>query len=271
MSDSYGSMIGRALLGDDAEKQKQMVRVDCKMFASNRMFCECGVCFDQKKIQILRDATGKTKAVCCQDCRLKAEKQFAGQSLPGWLWLNWQDTTGSPAIPDATEIANREAKEAKDKLPKPLKAMTRTEVLGEVSAKRRGDYKDTLQRCGLLMCGVMVIDTTGEGGKGCNDNMVERGLRFLNSSVDGFVYVGKLLPVEQGLEHLTYRQMTDNDGSDVNVVCTVNEVYRLTCEKLGKVVRWQYSQGAPVPCVVGYDDCGVRRACLAVVETRKTT
>ena len=90
---SFEGMIGRALLGDDKEKTLQMIRVDCKHYAMQKMFCECGNILDQKRTNILRDKAGKDKAVCCDKCRRTAETKIQGYpdktGLSGWTWNNW--------------------------------------------------------------------------------------------------------------------------------------------------------------------------------------
>jgi hypothetical protein len=96
-STSFEGMVGRAIFGDDKEKNLQMIRIDCKLYASQKIFCECGGILDQKKIQILRDENEKVKAVCCQKCREKAEEKFQGvnvaSGLRGWTWANWDWVT----------------------------------------------------------------------------------------------------------------------------------------------------------------------------------
>lgn len=106
MSDTYEELIGLAILGDEQEKEKQLIRVECKLQASHRMFCQCGSIFDQKTIEILRDEAGETRAVCCPSCKEKAQQQFAGHSLPGWTFANWNRT--EPAIPPAVRATNDE-------------------------------------------------------------------------------------------------------------------------------------------------------------------
>jgi len=96
MTDSYEEMIGAALLGDDAEKEKQLRRVDCKLWASNKIFCECGAVHDQRKIQILKNAEDKIVGVCCHNCRKKAEDALKAKDLTaliGWTWNNWDWST----------------------------------------------------------------------------------------------------------------------------------------------------------------------------------
>lgn len=93
---SYESMIGTAILGDHTEKERQMRRVDCKMYASQKMFCECGTIHDQKKIQILKDDSGTVKAVCCPACREKAMRMIDSiekcRALNRWSWNNWDSS-----------------------------------------------------------------------------------------------------------------------------------------------------------------------------------
>ena len=76
---SYESLIGAALLGDDAAKAKSMRRVTCKAAASQKMFCDCGSILDQKTVHVLemkRKGTEheNTLCACCKAC---AEKQGA--------------------------------------------------------------------------------------------------------------------------------------------------------------------------------------------------
>lgn len=97
MSDTYEEMIGRAILGDEQEKDIQLNRVECKLQASHRMFCKCGNVLDQRTVEILRDERGETRAVSCPDCKIAAQDAFAGHSLPGWTFSNWDRT--EPAIP----------------------------------------------------------------------------------------------------------------------------------------------------------------------------
>lgn len=104
---TYEGMIGRAILGDDTEKTRQMIRVDCKLYASQKMFCDCGTIFDQKKIQILRDQDETVKAVCCMACRQKAQEKLSSVSdttgLSGWTWANWTHVEPvCPVIPGET-------------------------------------------------------------------------------------------------------------------------------------------------------------------------
>ena len=90
---SFEGMIGRALLGDDKEKELQLIRIDCKHYAMQKMFCDCGNILDQMRTNILRDASGKDKAVCCDSCRAAAVKKLNGVSdttgLRGWSFSNW--------------------------------------------------------------------------------------------------------------------------------------------------------------------------------------
>jgi hypothetical protein len=92
---SFEGMVGHALLGDDAEKEKQLRRIDCKLYASQKMFCECGNVHDQRKISILKDGTGKIVGVCCPKCRQLAESKLKGKdlsNLAGWTWNNWTES-----------------------------------------------------------------------------------------------------------------------------------------------------------------------------------
>lgn len=90
---SFEGMIGRAIIGDDQEKELQLIRIDCKSYAMQKMFCDCGAILDQRRTNILRDETGKDKAVCCDNCRAAAEKKLLGVSdttgLKGWSFSNW--------------------------------------------------------------------------------------------------------------------------------------------------------------------------------------
>ena len=89
---SFEAMIGRALLGDDKEKELQFIRIDCKHYAMNKMFCDCGNILDQKKIQLLKNDTDRIVAVCCEECRKTAENKLKAKDLTGligWTWSNW--------------------------------------------------------------------------------------------------------------------------------------------------------------------------------------
>ena len=93
---SFEGMIGRALLGDNEEKELQLIRIDCKSYAMQKMFCDCGDILDQKRTNILRDANGKDKAVCCDNCRAASMKKLKVKDLPaltGWTWANWSGSS----------------------------------------------------------------------------------------------------------------------------------------------------------------------------------
>lgn len=95
---SFEGMIGRALLGDNEEKELQLIRIDCKSYAMQKMFCDCGAILDQRRTNILRDATGKDKAVCCDNCRTNAIKALKKHQdvngLAGWTWNSWTGSIG---------------------------------------------------------------------------------------------------------------------------------------------------------------------------------
>jgi len=248
---NYEAMIGKALLGDDKEKTRQMIRVDCKMYASTKMFCECGQVHDQKKIQILRDDKETIKAVCCRDCRTKAETQFAGKDLPGWTWANW--TTVQPAIPAVTEI-----KPAKK--PRGLKALTAKMVLDLNSYRTTASCKAIYESTGLLVCGVMVIDTgviVSDSTNVAQRTFAEHARQCILRETAQDLNLGELFEKEDK----TYRRMTDETGN----VCVINELYRLTAEKLGHAVRWCFAPDKHVPSVTGIDAAGKSCACIATV------
>jgi hypothetical protein len=78
-NDTYESLIGAALLGDDKQKTDSMRQITCKLAASTRMFCDCGEVLDQQTVHVLEMVhreTGKesTLTACCKSC---AEKQGA--------------------------------------------------------------------------------------------------------------------------------------------------------------------------------------------------
>lgn len=98
MTDTYEEMIGRAILGDEQEKEKQLNRVECKLQASHRMFCKCGNILDQRTVEILRDDKGETIAVYCPECKRAVQEAISeGHGLQGWTFSNWDRT--EPAIP----------------------------------------------------------------------------------------------------------------------------------------------------------------------------
>jgi hypothetical protein len=99
---TFEGMIGRALLGDNAEKELQLIRIDCKHYAMQKIFCECGAILDQRRTNILRDRNGKDRAVCCDACRDKAIEALQNvadttdrekQILKGWTFSNWNGRT----------------------------------------------------------------------------------------------------------------------------------------------------------------------------------
>lgn len=248
---NYEAMIGKALLGDDKEKNRQMIRVDCKMYASTKMFCACGQCFDQKKIQILRDETETIKSVCCRDCRTKVETKFAGHDLPGWTWANW--TTVQPAIPAVTEV-----KPAKK--PRGLKALTAKMVLDLNSYRTTASCKAIYESTGLLVCGVMVIDTGAAGADAAEPgqrDFVRHAQNCILRETSQELNLGEVYEKDGK----TYRRMTDETGN----VCVINEQYRMTAEKLGHVVRWCFAPEKHVPSVTGIDAAGKSRVCIATI------
>jgi len=58
-----------------------------------KMVCDCGAVLDQTGTNILRDAAGKDKAVCCNVCRGKAITALGSvadtSGLIGWTFVNW--------------------------------------------------------------------------------------------------------------------------------------------------------------------------------------
>ena len=90
---SFEKLVGQALLGDDADKELAMARIDCKHYAMQKMFCDCGNVLDQTSTNILRDNNGKDKSVCCNVCRGKAIESISRVEDPsgliGWTFVNW--------------------------------------------------------------------------------------------------------------------------------------------------------------------------------------
>lgn len=69
---SYESLIAKAILaGPGDEQDEQSRRVACKMYASRKMFCDCGAILDQKTIVLVADGPGlaaDTLAARCPAC-----------------------------------------------------------------------------------------------------------------------------------------------------------------------------------------------------------
>jgi hypothetical protein len=70
---SYETLIAKAILGDDKDKETSARQITCKAAASHMMVCQCGHILDQKTVHVLEVidvATNeeKTLAACCPDC-----------------------------------------------------------------------------------------------------------------------------------------------------------------------------------------------------------
>lgn len=69
---SYESLIAKAILAGPGDAQdEQSRRVACKMYASRKMFCDCGAILDQKTIVLVADGPGlsaDTLAARCPAC-----------------------------------------------------------------------------------------------------------------------------------------------------------------------------------------------------------
>lgn len=88
---------------------------------------------------------------------------------------------------------------------------------------------------------------------------------LLNQNADRLVVIGELLPGTGDNSDKTYRRLLYNDVPATESACIVNEVFRITAERHGKVTAWRYVPAGGHSCVIGFDRTGKRRAVIACV------
>ena len=274
---SYEQMIGRAIMGDDADKDTQMRRVDCKMYASQKIFCECGDVHDQKKIQILRNHEGAIQGVVCRKCRTRAEETILlapdSTGLRGWTWDNWFGTELVCAIFGTDAVAAQQAaKDAAKQRPKPEPKPRAKSIRACLNMGYRTDVVRSLYAAtGLLivkgMCiihcerpkqpleGIELSDVAARHKKQC--------LEMLGQVPGESVTVES---VEPSPEHEAIAHMIGGHAPDV-VKCDVSAVMVKTAEKHGKVKSWRYGADFSCPSIVGFAKNGRPVAIIACIVT----
>lgn len=283
---SFEGMIGAAILGDDAEKEKQLRRYDCKLYAMKLVMCGCGQIHDQKKIQLLCDESGEVRTVSCPACREKGQATATAHAeknpgvYDGWTWQNWNDS--SPVIrerPLIDEPLSQAMMESGHLViahvgdsPSPVPAK-KTPTVRALSVKqilaggsRSEIRKELYEKTGLLTDGKILLNTRPEQQvsdafipmeKPCRE--VLAGKTKVIAEPSGIVFE----VIEQGGDEVSLTNFVDKDGTQL---CRVQSAYLKTAEKMTKVKTWEYVTHEILPRIIGQDKDGRTVAAIAIVN-----